>query len=272
MATLGMTLTCTCATVTVAEAERVGSAADTAVTLTVAGVGMVAGAVYSPRLEIVPTVELPPAIPLTLQLTAVFDPALTTVAVKDCVPVPASTTALLGATDTATGGVMVTPAKPVLVASASDTAFTDTVGDDGTFTGAEYKPAVVMVPTVALPPATPLTSQLTAVFAVLVTAAVKACVPGPACTAVPLGDTVTVIGSDGVMGVKQAALPALAGAVVEAAVALTTAWALSVRPPSSVTVTCSVKLPLLGATTVTVGPLADPTMLPIALPLMTDQA
>ena len=82
MATLGMTLTCTCATVTVAEAERVGSAADTAVTLTVAGVGMVAGALYSPKLEIVPTVGLPPTRPLTCQLTAVLAPALTTVAVK----------------------------------------------------------------------------------------------------------------------------------------------------------------------------------------------
>jgi hypothetical protein len=107
----------------------------------------------------------------------VFDPALTTVAVKDWVPVAASTIALLGETDTAIGGVMVTPAKPVLVGSATDTAFTDTVDDDGTLTGEEYTPALEMVPTVALPPGMPLTAQVTAIVAVLVTAAVKSLSP-----------------------------------------------------------------------------------------------
>jgi len=52
--------------------ERLGSAADTALTVTVAGAGRVAGAVYTPLLEILPTVELPPLIPLTSQVTAVF--------------------------------------------------------------------------------------------------------------------------------------------------------------------------------------------------------
>jgi hypothetical protein len=83
----------------------------------------------------VPTVELPPAIPLTSQVKAVFE-VLVTVAAKLCVPVPASTVAVLGETTTATGAVMVTPANPETVESAADTAVTVTVGDVGMFAGA----------------------------------------------------------------------------------------------------------------------------------------
>jgi hypothetical protein len=54
---------------------------EVAVTVTVAGVGTAAGAVYAPLLEIIPTVALPPLTPLTLQVTAVLD-AFVTVAVK----------------------------------------------------------------------------------------------------------------------------------------------------------------------------------------------
>ena len=56
--------------VTCADPVRAVSAADTAVTVTVAGEGMAAGAVYAPALEIVPTVALPPATPFTCQVTA----------------------------------------------------------------------------------------------------------------------------------------------------------------------------------------------------------
>ena len=106
-----------------------------AVTVTVAGDGIAAGAVYSPALDIVPTVEFPPATPLTCQVTAVLDPALATMALNCWVPVAASTTTAPGSTDTATGGVIVTPAKPVLVGSATETATTDTVGEDDRLTG-----------------------------------------------------------------------------------------------------------------------------------------
>ena len=58
--------------VTVAEADRVESATDTAVTVTVAGDGTVAGAVYSPAVEIAPTVALPPVTVFTCQVTCVF--------------------------------------------------------------------------------------------------------------------------------------------------------------------------------------------------------
>jgi len=63
--------------VTEVEADFVESAALIALTVTVAGEGAVAGLVYRPPLEMVPTVELPPAIPFTVQLTPVFDVPLT---------------------------------------------------------------------------------------------------------------------------------------------------------------------------------------------------
>jgi hypothetical protein len=66
-------------TVTWAEADLVESAADTAVTVTIAGEGTAIGAVYTPAVEIIPTVALPPATPLTLQFTAVFDEPVTVV-------------------------------------------------------------------------------------------------------------------------------------------------------------------------------------------------
>jgi hypothetical protein len=58
--------------VTVVEAVDAESAAETAVTVTVLGVGNVAGAVYRPAAEIVPVVEFPPVTPFTCQVTAVF--------------------------------------------------------------------------------------------------------------------------------------------------------------------------------------------------------
>jgi hypothetical protein len=56
----------------------VESAAETAVTVTVGGEGTVIGAVYTPAVEIMPTVAFPPATLLTLQVTAVFKDPLTT--------------------------------------------------------------------------------------------------------------------------------------------------------------------------------------------------
>jgi hypothetical protein len=117
----------TCAMVTVACADCVGSATDTADTVTVAGAGITAGAVYSPLLDIVPTVALPPGMPLTCQVTALLV-LLLTVAVKLCVPVATSTFAELGAMATLSGDVIVTPAKPDSVEFALDTAVTVTVG------------------------------------------------------------------------------------------------------------------------------------------------
>jgi len=119
--------------VTWALPERFESAADTAVIVTSAGDGTCAGAVYTPALEIVPTVESPPAVPLTCQLTAVFE-VLRTDALNDRVA-PTATVAVLGLTLTTTLAT-VTAAEALRVGSAAATALTVTVGGDGMFAGA----------------------------------------------------------------------------------------------------------------------------------------
>jgi len=49
----------------------------------------------------------------------------------------------------------------------------DTVAGEGTRLGAVYRPVAEMVPTVELPPVTPLTAQVTAVFVVFDTVEVN---------------------------------------------------------------------------------------------------
>src|SRR6266480_2777062 len=184
--------------VTCAEADFVGSAWDTAVTVTMAGFGTTAGAVYRPELDIVPTVALPPVTPLTCQVTAVLL-VFCTVAVNCCVP-PAPTVADTGeiVTRTTAAGVMVTCAEADFVGSAWDTAVTVTVAGFGTTAGAVYRPELDIVPTVALPPVTPLTCQVTAVLLVFCTVAVNCCVP-PAPTVAATGEIVTRTTAVGVM-------------------------------------------------------------------------
>jgi hypothetical protein len=70
-------------TVTAATADFAESATLAAVTETVDGEGTTEGAVYSPPEEIVPTLEFPPGLPFTLQVTPVFL-APVTVAVNCC--------------------------------------------------------------------------------------------------------------------------------------------------------------------------------------------
>src|SRR5215472_9619299 len=67
--------------VVLATPDLVESAWDTAVTVTVAGLGTATGAAYSPLLPIVPIIELPPATPFTSHFTTVFS-ALETTAVN----------------------------------------------------------------------------------------------------------------------------------------------------------------------------------------------
>ena len=59
--------------VTLAEADLVGSATLVTVTLSVAGEGTLAGAVYSPPPEMVPHAAPVQPAPLTPQVTAVFE-------------------------------------------------------------------------------------------------------------------------------------------------------------------------------------------------------
>src|SRR5689334_25208674 len=71
-------------TVTAASANTVGVPALVARTVTFGAAGMTAGAVYKPVAEIVPYVELPPAVPFTVHVTFVFA-EFETVAVNCCV-------------------------------------------------------------------------------------------------------------------------------------------------------------------------------------------
>src|SRR5436190_1971488 len=137
--------------VTCAEADFVGSAWDTAVTVTMAGFGTTAGAVYRPELDIVPTVALPPVTPLTCQVTAVLL-VFCTVAVNCCVP-PAPTVADTGeiVTRTTAVGVMVTCAEADFVGSAWDTAVKIGRASCRESAGAADSAGLVKVPKVDLP-------------------------------------------------------------------------------------------------------------------------
>src|SRR5580658_3780926 len=118
----------------------------------------------APLLAIVPTVALPPAIPLTSHAVAAPSVAQNE-AVNVCV-CPSETFALGGEIESVVQ-VIVTLALPVFVLYATRVAVTVTVGGEGGAAGAVYvaplAPLVTMVPTVELPPAIPLTLHVTAV-------------------------------------------------------------------------------------------------------------
>ncbi len=78
--------------------------------------------------------------------------------------------------------------------------------------------------------------------------------PLPACRLPLVGDTETVTGEGTEMAVRQAFVPALAGAELVAAVELTITVAGSCLPASSATVSVTVNVPVAGAVTVVEGP------------------
>jgi hypothetical protein len=80
-----------------------------------------------------------------------------------------------------------------LVASAALDAFTITDIAEATDAGAAYSPLVETVPTLLLPPATPLTDHVTPVFVVPVTVAVNCCA-FPAASVTEEGESVTLTG------------------------------------------------------------------------------
>lgn len=121
--------------VTTAEADFEVSATLVAVTFTVGGDGGALGAVYvaetGPVLGTSPSVALPPAIPFTLQLTAVEGlPEPVTLAVKTC-ELPVERLALFGETLTTISLWMVTEAEPLADVSAWLVAVTVTRAGDG---------------------------------------------------------------------------------------------------------------------------------------------
>lgn len=125
-------------TVTLALPDLEVSSVLVAVTVTEAGEGGAVGAAYvvvaAPVFAIVPIVELPPAIPFTLQVTPVFV-VPETLAVNTCAP-PDGTLAVGGETATAMLLSRFTVAEPLLCVSASLTALTRTFEGDGSTDGA----------------------------------------------------------------------------------------------------------------------------------------
>ena len=117
---------------------------------------------------IVPTFEFPPVTPSTDHASwGLLCPC--TLALN-CSVAPVLIVSVLGAIET--NPVTVTVALALFVVSTTLVAVTTCVPD---CVGAVYKPEVLMVPTLLLPPATESTDQVTAVLLVPVTAAVNCC-------------------------------------------------------------------------------------------------
>jgi hypothetical protein len=133
-------------------------------------------------------------------------------------------------------GVIVTCAEPDFAASSTEVAVTVTVAGNGTLAGAVYTPSVEIVPSAELPPETPFTCHVTELFCAFVTTAWNARVFETSTLAV-LGVAVTLIGAHA---------PALD---TVALVGVTITFVESCRPTSSVTVSCTVIEPEMGATT-----------------------
>jgi len=195
--------------VTVAEADLLVSACETALTVTIAGLGTVAGAVKTPNVEIVPVVALPPVTPFTCQVTAVLL-VFSTVAVKAC-DAAVATLAVPGEIEILTVGgaaaaVMVTMAEADVLPSACATAVTVTAAGLGTVAGAVNTPEVEIVPVPALPPVTPFTCQVIPMLLEFCTVAVKAC-DAPVATLAVVGE----------IAIRTAAVGGVAGGLVTVA-------------------------------------------------------
>jgi hypothetical protein len=117
-----------------------------------------------PVATIVPTVELPPAIPLTFHATPIDEPE--TSAVKTWAP--AGTLTGFGDTVTTIESSRVTTAEELASGLAWLTAVTETFACDGKVAGAVYTAVPdalgTIVPKVEFPPTTPFTSHVTFVF------------------------------------------------------------------------------------------------------------
>jgi len=95
-----VTLTGETVRVTLADADLVVSALEIAFTVITRSLETLAGATYSPEVEMVPLLEFPPVVPLTCQVTAVLE-VFSTVAVNCWVPA-AGSDVVVGETETLT--------------------------------------------------------------------------------------------------------------------------------------------------------------------------
>lgn len=179
-------------TVTVADPDIRGFATDVAVTLTVAELGTVAGARYSPVDDIVPHDAPEQPLPDRVQVTLVLVVPVTFAVNSCCWPV--TTFADDGLTETLT--LKAVPTKTLaladLVRSARDVAVTTTMGGVGAVLGAIYTPRDVIWPhAMPLQPA-PERLQLTTEFVVPETVA-RNCSWPPGTTSPGFGEIDTEI-------------------------------------------------------------------------------
>lgn len=161
---------------------------------------MLLGAVYvavlAPVLVMVPTVELPPAMPLTSHVIGV--PAAMHKDAENICDAPTEMLAEAGAIAFGTVQEIVTLALADFDGSATLVAVTVKLGGVGASAGAVYvaasAPVAIIVPTVEFPPATLLTLQLTATLDVPapVTVALKFA-DAPGATFAELGATLTTM-------------------------------------------------------------------------------
>lgn len=122
-----------------------------------------------------PRVELPPAMPFTLHVSAFEEaPAPVILAVNSC-PAPVETVAEVGEMAITIPPVRVTTAEAVALLSALLETVTVIVGGEGIEFGAVYKPAGEIVSAVALPPATPPANHVTLLLDAPVTIAWNCC-------------------------------------------------------------------------------------------------
>ena len=163
---------------TSAEADLLASACDVAVTLTTAGFGMIAGAVYKPARVIAPQLEAVHPVPEMLHDTVVFELPVT--CTENCWEAEGRSFAEVGEIVILTSGTIVTVALADFVGSATDVAVIDKNEGFGGTEGAVNRPEELTVPHVLPAQPIPVIVQVTAVFAEPVTEALNCC-----CTPTP---------------------------------------------------------------------------------------
>jgi hypothetical protein len=154
------------------------SACDVALTLTTAGLGLIAGAVYKPVTVIVPQLEPAQPAPETLHDTDVFELPVT--CTENCREAESPSLAEVGEMVMLTPGTIVTVALADLVESATDVAVTEKNGGFGGTGGALNSPEELTVPQILPAQPIPLIVHTTAALEEPVTVALNCfCPPAP---------------------------------------------------------------------------------------------
>lgn len=156
---------------TCAEADLVVSACDVAVTLTIAGLGTIAGEVYKPAGVIFPQLEPEQPLPETLHDTDVLELPVT--CAENCREADGASLAEVGEIVTLTTRTTVTVALADLVGSATDVAVKEKNGGFGGTAGAVNNPDGLTVPQILPAQPIPVIVHVTAVLLEPVTVTLK---------------------------------------------------------------------------------------------------